>query len=318
MKKFTLAFISSLIFAISFSYAGGNEKEYKKLIYELGIDTTAMKAESVVGFWNVLWRKNERLYKFSKDFDKKKSSAIKANNEINRSICESKPYFGSLEIKADNSDSLVIFLLEDLGALKVNTYTKLYVVNDPELNAFATPDMRMFLNTGLFVDEMKYPQILGICAHEFAHCLLQHAKVRTYESIKKEKKNNIIAGIGAAVQVGAAMYSATNGVESDWNAIEQNTYNMFESAALQARKFRYKYSRKQEIEADIIACKFLEYMGYGGQEYIKALRIMENDMEYLYYSDESDHPTMSFRIGLLEYMLNHPEVVRREPKEMFE
>ena len=40
--------------------------------------------------------------------------------------------------------------------------------------------------------------------------------------------------------------------------------------------------------------------------------------QYSYSLDESTHPTTSFRIGLLEYMLNHPEIIREEPKEHFE
>lgn len=318
MKKF-LFILLNCIFACSFLYAGNNEREYKKLIQELGIDTTAMKATSPDGFWNVVWKKNERLYKFYKAFDKKKSSAIKANDKVNESLYISADYYNSFNIEANNSDSLLIGLLEDLGALKVHGNTKLYIVDNPDINACATPDMRIYLFTGLFVDGMKYPQILGICAHEFAHCLLQHAKIHKYESIKEEKTNNIIAGVSAAVQAGVAMYSATNGVESDWDVINQNISDMFDAAALKSRKFWYKYSRKQEIEADIIACKFLEYIGYGGEKYIEALRIMENAMpQYSYSLDESTHPTTSFRIGLLEYMLNHPEIIREEPKEHFE
>lgn len=188
MKRLILILIG-LVFTISSSYANGNEREYKKLISELGIDTIALRATSPDEFWNVVWKKNERLYKFYKAFDKKKSSAIKANDEINKSLYISANYFNSFDIEADNSDSLLIGLLEDLGALKVSPETKLYVVYDTEVNACATPDGRIYLFTGLFVDGMHYPHILGICAHEFAHYLLQHAKVATYETIKTEKTN---------------------------------------------------------------------------------------------------------------------------------
>ena len=307
MKSFLLILLDC-IFVCSL-YAGGNEREYKKLIRELSIDESAMQASSPEGFWDAVWRNNERLCRFYNAFEKKKVSAVKANNKINESLYVSAGYFNSFDIEADNSDSLVIGLLEHLGALKVYGNTKLYVVDSLAINACATPDMRIFLFTGLFVEGMDYPQILGICAHEFAHCLLQHVKVEVYETIKKEKREKIIAGVSAVVQAGAATYSATNGVNSDWNAIDQNVSDMFDMAALRSRKFSYKYSRKQEVEADIIACKFLEYLGYGGEKYIEALKIMENAMpQYSYSLDESSHPTTAFRIGLLEYMLNNPEV----------
>lgn len=68
-----------------------------------------------------------------------------------------------------------------------------------------------------------------------------------------------------------------------------------------ALKYRYKYSREQEVEADIIAYRFLEYMGLGGENYINALRAIgyENDA---YYDDTSSHPTTEFRVKLLEYL----------------
>lgn len=322
MKRIILL-LTTVMFVIPFLYASGNDKEYKKLIQELGIDAIAMKAASADGFWNVVWQKNERLCKFYKAFDKKKSSAVKANDDIGKSLYLAADYFKSLEIEADNSDNDLMGILEELGALKVFSGTKLYIVNDEETNAFVTPDGRIYLNSGLFVDGMTYPHILGICAHEFAHFILQHAKVHCYEAIKKERKNNIIAGVSAAIQAGSAMYAASNGVESDWTEIEQNVYNMFESAALQSQKFRYKYSRKQEIEADIIAFRLLEYLGYGGEKYIEALSLieaaaLETPLELFVNYEDSTHPSTSFRVGLLEYMASHPEITRKEPKEVFE
>lgn len=317
MKRIMLL-LATIVFVVPFLYASGNDKEYKKLIQELGIDTTAMKATSVDEFWDVVWKRNERLCKFYKAFDKKKSSAVKANDDIEKSLFFSADYFNSLEIEADNSDNDLMKILEELGALKVFSDTKLYIVNDSETNAFSTPDGRIYLNAGLFVDGMTYTHLLGICAHEFAHFVLQHARVHCYEAIKKERKNNIIAGVSAVIQVGSAMYAASNGVKSDWNAIEQNIYNMFETAALQSQKFRYKYSREQEIEADIIAYSLLEYLGYGGEKYLEALLLTESPLELFNNYNDSTHPSTSFRVGLLEYMASHPEIIRKQPKEVFE
>ena len=70
MKRIMLL-LATIVFVVPFLYASGNDKEYKKLIQELGIDTIAMKATSVDEFWDVVWKRNERLCKFYKAFDKK-------------------------------------------------------------------------------------------------------------------------------------------------------------------------------------------------------------------------------------------------------
>ncbi len=317
MKKLLLLFVS-LILVISYSYAGENDQTYKRLIAELDIDTAAIRASSVDDFWTFVWKKNGRLYEFYKAFDKKKSSAVKANNDIGKSLYFSADYFNSLEIEADNSDNRLIGLLEDLGALKVFPDIQLYIVNNSEANAFSTPDGRIYLNTGLFVDGMTYPHILGICAHEFAHFLLQHAKVHCYKYYKKEQGNKIAAAIMSATNVLANGYAAASGVKTDWGDVNTTTIQLFEAAELSSNRFRYKYSREQEIEADIIACRLLKYLGYGGEKYIEALSLVKKTFEYLFIDDDSTHPSTSFRTGLLKYMLSHPEIKRKEPKEVFE
>ena len=110
MKRIMLL-LATIVFVVPFLYASGNDKEYKKLIQELGIDTIAMKATSVDEFWDVVWKRNERLCKFYKAFDKKKSSAVKANDDI----LSGQSTFMVEMIEANNAlsnatkDSLIVF-----------------------------------------------------------------------------------------------------------------------------------------------------------------------------------------------------------------
>lgn len=302
------------MFAIPFLYADENGKEYKKMICKLGVaGETAKKAQSVEEFWDIVCKKNERLCKFNKTLGRKKSLAKKVDEIINKSIEETKDYYDSLDIEVDNSDSLIIRLLKDLGALKVNTQTKLYVVNDANFEAFATPDMRIFLCNGLLMDKMKYSQILGICAREFAHCILQHAKVRIYEVKKRERQDSWMSGVQTVLNAGTGRASIDESIREGKKVLGEKEDVIFESAALKAKKYRYEYSWEQEIEADIIACKFIEYMGYNAAEYIESLRVMKKCIpKYLHYSDKSTHPTVSYRIGLLEYMVEHPKIIRNK------
>ena len=61
------------------------------------------------------------------------------------------------------------------------------------------------------------------------------------------------------------------------------------------------YGKKQEIEADIIAYRYLEWIGIGGDAYIQMLKLIDSDLEIFQNSGES-HPLTSERIALLQYM----------------
>lgn len=310
MRKLVLVF-TTVILAMPFLYADENGKEYKKMVSKLGSAAESAKnARSSEEFWEVVCKENEELCKFNKLLNEKKAAAIKAEEEINESLEKIKYYYNSLDIEANKSDTLIIRLLKDLGALRVNSQTKLYVVNDTNFEAFASPDMSIYLCTGMLTDKMMYPQILGICAHEFVHCILQHSKVRIFNDKKMDKQNRWITGVQTFLTVGTGSASIDEGVR---NISEKNESTIFEPAALNEKKYRYTYSWEQEIEADIIACKFIEYLGYNASEYIEALRVMKGCMpKYLNYPDKSTHPTISYRIGLLEYMVNHHKTVKNK------
>lgn len=105
--------------------------------------------------------------------------------------------------------------------------------------------------------------------------------------------------------------------------------NPFNRAAIEDAfgRFRMQYSREQEIEADIVAYRFLEWCGIGGDVYIRMLKdygkatgdYREGELDKTTYSElfhainsggspsrktrmMDSHPTTVSRIELLEYM----------------
>src|SRR5688572_13165548 len=46
---------------------------------------------------------------------------------------------------------------------------RLYIVNDPQLNAFVAGGMNLFLNTGLLMRSEDPSQLIGVIAHELGH-----------------------------------------------------------------------------------------------------------------------------------------------------
>lgn len=177
---------------------------------------------------------------------------------------------------------------------------RIFIIQDPTANAFATPDGRVFLHSGLFaLENLTFEDIVGVVAHEISHFLLQHSLEGAYQIQKKLKRNDLVSGIVAA---------AGNASET-FNSVRYDNYerkNTVRKADLQSildeetfGKFRFKYSRGQETEADIIAFRFLDFIGVGGEHYIDVLAKLGIDE---ISSEESYHPSIADRIALLEYM----------------
>jgi len=228
------------------------------MLKQYDIVSELRNVKNVDMFWFGVWYYNENLAGYFEDVKKEKSSALKAQDDIAKSAYMSNPYYSSLEVVRDSS------IMKIVGNLSTDLITKdfakqasISVVEDEETNAFALPDGRLYINTGLLsVDSLTYAGLLGVCAHEMAHFVLQHAAIRCYKEEKRLKKNKIAAGIVAGVNVAAAGYAAAQGVETDWDNVNKTTMDLEKWVFDNASKYKYKYSREQEIEADIIAFRF--------------------------------------------------------------
>lgn len=316
MKKRILFMIVVLLSAISTTFAKDHSKEYQKLLKKYDVDIVARDVIGGEDFWNFTWRQNERFYDFMSAVKKGKSSVKETFTRLEDAKLANSAYLASLDY-ADGYEELKNNLLNDLCANKVAKDVKIYVVYNDDKNAFSTPEGGIYINTGLFcIDSLKYEHLLGICAHEFAHYLLQHCYVSTYDNIKREKRNKVAAAITAGVNAAAAGYAAANGVDINWEDVNKTTQNLAVAAILDAQKHRYKYSREQEIEADILAARFLDCIELGSKYYIEALELVSQGDIQRVEEDTDDHPSTSFRIGLLKYMLEHPELNSTKSKEL--
>lgn len=310
-----------LLFATIPTMGKDNTKEYVKILNEFDLDSNVRKVKDRGSFWFIVWFNNENLADFAEALQKEKSSAQAAAENIGKCAYMSEPYYSSLKIVNDSTAlDFAAMLYEDLGAKEVEGNAVIRIVKDDEPNAYALPDGRLFINSGLIrLDSLTYEGLLGVCAHEMAHYVLKHAATRFYKMEKKAKKNKILAGITAGVNVAAAGYAASQGVDTDWDKVNETITDLAKWAFENTEKYRYKYSREQELEADIVAYRFLECMGYGGENYIKVLESLQSKYSMLEHTTtNSDHPSTSFRIGLLKYMAAHPEFKREPPKKTFE
>jgi len=287
--------------------SGGQNKTFEKLIKEYDVKEAicGIEERSPVAFWNAVWQNNGRLAKLTKAVEKGTDAAIKAKRNLWEAHVLSEHHYSTLPL-VEGWGRVSDTLYADLGIRNVFKDVSIAFVIDDNYNAFTLPDGRIFIaDTLILSDDFNYKNILGITAHEVAHFLLQHTFSNAYGTQCKLQTNQIVAGIASAVNVAANAYAQANGAVDggSWDSVEKTTISLFENAQNDALgRFKYKFSREQEIEADIIAYRFLEFVGYGGQHYIDALKTLNTVDEGMKADKDSTHPTTTFRIALLEYM----------------
>ena len=183
-----------------------------------------------------------------------------------------------------------------LGAAGIDPHTvRLFLVDDPNLNAFATQsplggdEEDIFVNAGTFL-QLKTPnQLIGILAHETGHI----AGGDVIHSQMAMQKAAIPMLIGMAVGI-AAMIAGAGG-DAGMSAMmlgEQAGVSSFLS-----------FSRTQEATADQRGQKFLLMTHQSGNGMVEVFTQMANDAARSAYYNRpfiSDHPADRERVDLLQ------------------
>ena len=163
----------------------------------------------------------------------------------------------------------------------------LYLVNDPNLNAFVTRGQNIFIHTGIILEAETPNQLKGVLAHESAHIAAGHLARRDQQNKSAYGAMLIAAGLGlAAILAGegsaGAMVIAGSG-----------QFGQLEALA---------HSRVAEASADQAAAKYMEITGQSTQglvEFFEKFRyqeVLSNARRYPYFRG---HPLSSDRIDYL-------------------
>ena len=298
-------------FAKDFEYPMKTINEFRSSLYKYDI-YEKLSNNHPAAFWSEVVSTNASLNELKTALQKEKlpSSLSKALGELN----ESKPFieYHLYECNPFERGELENSLEQSLCGGK-SFFEDLRVYPADEANAFATPSGEIYLTSSM-VHRLHFNKtmLLGVCAHETAHFLCHHSLVGLWKQAKKDKRNEVMAEVAASINTLANGYAAAmSGVKKDeaeneayWNTVKQNNNNIFQSFQEDAFYFRFKYMRSQEIEADILAYRFLEHIGIGGYAYIIALQLFGDSDIYVKAEKGSDHPTTNFRVGLLKYLYN--------------
>ncbi|HSR10542.1 MAG TPA: M48 family metallopeptidase, partial [Thermodesulfobacteriota bacterium] len=128
-----------------------------------------------------------------------------------------------------------------------------YVLNTPEINAFAVPGGKVFVNSGLILQVDNEDELAGVMAHEIGHVTSRHIARQSEQGMKLglAALGAMLAGIFLGPQAAAAI-----GITSQ--------------AA--AGTVMLKYSRENEEESDYVGLKYMENAGYDRNAMITMLK----------------------------------------------
>lgn len=261
-------------------------------------------------FWSAVQSHDKDASKFMKDWADGKKSVLSVVDE-NTKICA---LIDKYDRTVPGYSDLTVYIAHTLGVDMYDFYKErpIKVIRDDVVNASMDSFGQMRINKGA-ITAFTRTELVAVCAHEAAHMFCMHSLVRSLKSEKKRKRNAFWAKLGTGLMVGAAAatsgYSAANGFEATGaNTLLENADIFYESFMNDANdasvRFRFRYNRDQETQADIVAYRFLEYIGISGSFMTSVLRklmkIYGNQPEGKY----SAHPSLSFRIEVLEAMHN--------------
>ncbi|MFN0105994.1 MAG: M48 family metalloprotease [Bryobacteraceae bacterium] len=115
------------------------------------------------------------------------------------------------------------------------------VVVNPEVNAFALPGGRMFINTGMIIAARSESELAAVMGHEMAHVLLRHGT-------GGQSRDQVI---GQIAELGAQLLERKFGSDS---AAAVTTRI---GAQFAANSLTRKFGRNQERDADVLGVKMM-------------------------------------------------------------
>lgn len=260
-------------------------------------------------FWTAIGTHNKRVEEIGKAIESGNKTALQtADNLIE--LCATMQYY---DVTVDGYTDLTDRIAKDLGIEDEHKNTPIRIINDDTFNASMDPMGQMRINTGA-IRALSYEELIAVCAHELAHLACMHGFDRAWKGEKKKKRNRFLAELETGLLVGAAAASAghgiANGIENkSANTILANAGYFLETSYADADRatlrYTFRYSRDEEIEADIIAYRFMEYMGYGTEHWISAMRKMarlQGSESTRKAGKYDDHPSTAFRLQVLAAM----------------
>lgn len=170
---------------------------------------------------------------------------------------------------------------------------RMYLVNDPSINAFVAEGQNIFVNTGLFIELDTPNEVIGILAHETGHIAGGHLS-RGSDAVSKASIPMLVSMAAGIVAMVAGAGDLGMGLLMLGQQVAQAQFNSF--------------SRSQEATADQMGQKYLLATKQSGQGMVKVFqRFADEEAMSAYHMESwaSSHPLSRERIASLERTSNN-------------
>lgn len=282
-KKFIIGFLSS-VFAL------------------LVVQSKAQSENDQYEFWQLMRSNSNEYVKYEKNRSKLKSKCYIDIPPQTSIVDELERNYNIIPVES------TIYSEYFLGKSRQSVLNIIVIENTGSLNASMNLSGVMTITKELIM-LLTDDELLSIMAHEVAHFELNHLQIANFNKHRKERNNEIWAGIAIgmyATSISITDYnSARAGItpsistEDKISNIIRNVLHGTEKATI---SYGYEYSRSQEFEADMAAAQFMDRFGKGRNNLISAFKKLIDACGDRYYTDIYDtHPTLSDRIRALEY-----------------
>ncbi len=179
---------------------------------------------------------------------------------------------------------------------------KIYLINDPSINAFVAGGQRIFINTGLLVQAKTPNEVIGVLAHETGHISGGHL-ARMGQQMDKASTTAILGMLlGAAAVVGGA-------ATGQGGATEMGQGVILGSQSLAQRNL-LSYARAQEAAADQAAVKYLDQSGQSGEGMLTLFQTLANQS---LGSLQNVNPYVMSHPMPLDRIRNLEQIVKKSP-----
>jgi len=129
------------------------------------------------------------------------------------------------------------------------------VLDNPDINAFATPGGYIYVNRGLMVYLNNEAELAGVIAHEIGHITARHASRQKTASV-----TNATVGFLAYVLTGSREVADAS--------------NMAGTAMVRG------YGREHELEADELGAKYMHATGYDPYELLEVIGVLKEQEQF--------------------------------------
>ena len=184
---------------------------------------------------------------------------------------------------------------------------RISVFRDPTLNAFAMPNGKVYIHTGLLARVENEAQLATILGHELTHVTNRHA-LKFNRDARNKQILFTLAGIAAALGVSVAAGSQAR--EGNWVAAEvlRTTSNLFLGLGLQLAFVAAVngFGRDLEREADAEGMDRIVKAGYDPREAPRVFELLKQDygdstrLENFFFGN---HPRLEERIASTQELL---------------